>query len=78
VERKVLAQDAEAFGYNALTDAYGDMFEFGIIDPAKVTVSALLNAVSAGTLLLTTDALVADKKDEEEDAEDGGEGMDDY
>jgi chaperonin GroEL len=48
-------------GYNALTGEYGNMVEFGIIDPAKVTRSALQNAASISALLLTTEAVVAEK-----------------
>lgn len=48
-------------GYNAATGKYGDMVEMGIIDPAKVTRSALQNAASIAALVLTTEALVADK-----------------
>ena len=77
MERKVLAQEDPQYGYNALTGQYGNMIEFGVMDPTKVTTSALVNAVSVGTLLLTTDALVAEKKEEkeEEESEDYG-GMD--
>ncbi|GGO80468.1 60 kDa chaperonin [Marinobacterium nitratireducens] len=53
-------QGEGSFGYNAQTDAYGDMLEMGIIDPAKVTRSALQNAGSIAGLLLTTEAMVAD------------------
>lgn len=45
-------------GYNAATDAYGDMFELGVIDPAKVTKTALINAASVAGLLLTTDCAI--------------------
>ncbi len=52
-------------GYNALTDTYEDLVESGVIDPAKVTKTALANAASVSTLLLTSDALIAEmpKKD---------------
>ncbi|MFW2588682.1 chaperonin GroEL [Sagittula sp. SSi028] len=49
------------FGYNAQTDEYGDMFSFGVIDPAKVTRTALEDAASVAGLLITTEAMVADK-----------------
>ena len=52
------------FGYNALTDEYVDMVSAGVIDPAKVTKTALTNAASVATLLLTSDALIADKPKE--------------
>lgn len=48
-------------GYNALTDTYEDLLKAGVIDPTKVTRTALGNAASVSTLLLTSDALVADK-----------------
>jgi chaperonin GroEL len=48
-------------GYNAATGAYEDMVKCGVIDPVKVTRSALTNAASVATLLLTSDALIADK-----------------
>ena len=47
------------YGYNAATGEYGDMFEFGIIDPAKVTKTALANAGSIAGLLLTTEVIVS-------------------
>ncbi|QDU94148.1 chaperonin GroEL [Lignipirellula cremea] len=48
------------YGYNALTDVYEDLVVAGVIDPAKVTRTALANAASVATLLLTSDALIAD------------------
>jgi chaperonin GroEL len=48
-------------GYNAATDEYGDMVKFGIIDPAKVTKSALQNAASVAAMVLTTEAVVVEK-----------------
>jgi chaperonin GroEL len=50
-----------AFGYNAASGEYGDLLEMGVIDPAKVVRTALQNAASVASLLLTTDALIADK-----------------
>ncbi len=52
-------------GYNAATDSYGDLVEAGVIDPAKVTRTALQNAASIAGLLLTTEALVVDIPEEE-------------
>jgi chaperonin GroEL len=57
------------FGYNALTDTYEDLVKAGVIDPTKVTRTALANAASVATLLLTSDALIADKP-----KADGGKG----
>ncbi|MCU0862585.1 MAG: chaperonin GroEL [Planctomycetes bacterium] len=72
VARKVMANKSNTFGFNALTREYGDMIEFGIVDPTKVTRSALQNAVSIATLLLTTDCLITDaKKDDEHHGEHG-------
>ncbi|MDX1943807.1 MAG: chaperonin GroEL [Pirellulaceae bacterium] len=52
------------FGYNALTDTYEDLVKAGVIDPTKVTRTALANAASVSTLLLTSDALIAEKPKE--------------
>ena len=51
------------YGYNALTEEYTDMIAAGIADPAKVTRSALQNASSVASMVLTTESLVADKKE---------------
>jgi chaperonin GroEL len=48
------------FGFNAQTEEYGDMFAFGVIDPAKVVRTALEDAASVAGLLITTEAMVAD------------------
>ena len=48
------------YGYNVLTNQYEDMIESGIIDPAKVTRSALQNATSIATMILTTEVMVAE------------------
>jgi chaperonin GroEL len=58
------------FGYNALTDTYEDLVKAGVIDPTKVTRTALANAASVATLLLTSDALIAEKPK----ADKGGKG----
>jgi chaperonin GroEL len=59
VLNKVL-EGGGSFGYNAATEQYGDLIEMGVIDPAKVTRSALQNAASIAGLILTTDAMVAE------------------
>jgi chaperonin GroEL len=51
------------YGFNALTEEYGDMLSFGIVDPTKVTRSALQNAASVAAMVLTTESLVTDKKE---------------
>jgi chaperonin GroEL len=62
-------------GYNAATGEYGDLLAQGVIDPVKVTRSAVLNAASIAAMLLTTEALVADRPEEEDDgAAAGGHG----
>ena len=53
------------FGYNAATDVYEDLVEAGVIDPTKVVRTALENAASVATLLLTSDALIAEKPKDE-------------
>ena len=55
-------------GYNAATGEYGDLVKQGVIDPVKVTRSALENAASIASLLLTTETLVVEKPAEEEPA----------
>lgn len=56
------------FGFNAETGEFGDMIKAGVIDPAKVTRLALQNAASIASLLLTTEVLIADIKEETETA----------
>jgi chaperonin GroEL len=56
------------YGYNVLLDAYVDMFEYGIADPAKVTRSALQNAASIAAMILTTEALITDLPEKEKPA----------
>ncbi|MBK9134886.1 MAG: chaperonin GroEL [Betaproteobacteria bacterium] len=63
------------FGYNAQTGAYGDMIEMGILDPTKVTRTALQNAASVAGLMLTTEAMVAEAPKEDAPAMPGGGGM---
>jgi chaperonin GroEL len=66
VAGKIRESDDLKFGFNAQTEEYGDMFKFGVIDPAKVVRTALEDAASVAGLLITTEAMVADapKKDE--------------
>ena len=69
----------KGIGYNALTDEYCDMVEAGIVDPVKVTRSALENAASIGSLILTTESIVAEKPEEKPAAPPmPGGGMGDY
>ena len=62
------------YGFNAANDTYGDMLELGILDPTKVTRTALQNAASVSSLLLTTEAMIADAPKDESGA---GGGMPD-
>ena len=78
VEGSVVVQtirnSAPGVGYNAATDVYEDMVKAGIVDPAKVTRSALQNAASIGAMVLTTACLVAEKKEDKPAAPMGGGG----
>ena len=69
-----VAEGKGNFGYDALKDEYTDLVKAGIIDPTKVTRSALQNAASVSTLLLTSDALIADMPKDEKPAGGGGHG----
>ena len=60
---KIMSADKVGYGFNALTETYADMMENGIVDPTKVTRSALQNAASVASMVLTTESLVADKKE---------------
>ncbi|HBU14932.1 MAG: chaperonin GroL [Rhodobacteraceae bacterium GWE1_64_9] len=72
VAGKVRESSDLSFGFNAQTEEYGDMFAFGVIDPAKVTRTALEDAASVASLLITTEAMIADKPSEKAA---GGGGM---
>ena len=74
VAGKVRESNDPNFGFNAQTEEYGDLFAFGVIDPAKVVRTALEDASSIAGLLVTTEAMVADKP---EKAGAGGGGMPD-
>jgi chaperonin GroEL len=67
VVEKVKADKSANFGFNAETEEYGDMIKMGVVDPTKVTRSALQNASSIAGLLLTTEALVSDIPEEKSD-----------
>jgi len=62
-------------GYNAATGAYGDMMEEGILDPTKVTRTALQNAASIAGVMVTTEAMVADVPKEDDSGGGGGADM---
>ena len=61
---EMVKSEEGAFGYDAMSNVYTDMFKAGIVDPAKVTRSALVNASSVGSMLLTTEAAVVDIPEE--------------
>jgi chaperonin GroEL len=80
VVSKIAKGEGATFGYNAETGQYGDMYAFGVVDPVKVTRSALQNAASVAGLLLTTEAMIAEKKEKKKepaghDHHDHGGGM---
>jgi chaperonin GroEL len=58
---RITDSDDAALGFNTQTEEYGDMYKFGVIDPAKVVRTALEGAASVARLLVTTEAMVADK-----------------
>jgi chaperonin GroEL len=74
VAGKIRESNDLTFGFNAQTEEYGDMFKFGVIDPAKVVRTALEDASSVAGLLITTEAMIADKPKKDEPA---GGGMPD-
>jgi len=76
VAGKIRESDDKTFGFNAQTEEYGDMFKFGVIDPAKVVRTALEDAASIAGLLITTEAMIADKP-EPKGSNGGGGGMPD-
>jgi len=71
---KVLENSSRGFGFNAQTEEYGDMFAFGVIDPAKVVRTALQDAASVASIMITTEAAIAElpKKDSGAPAMPGG------
>jgi len=72
VYHKVAESKDNNFGYNAATDEYGDMMKMGILDPTKVSRTALQNAASIAGLMITTEAMVAELPKEEEKMPAGG------
>ena len=75
VAGKVRESTDLSFGFNAQTEEYGDMFKFGVIDPAKVTRTALEDAASVASLLITTEAMIADRPEPKGAAGGMGGGM---
>jgi chaperonin GroEL len=72
VVEKIRQSKDNNFGYNALTDTYEDLVQAGVIDPTKVTRTALQNAASIAGLLLTTEALIVEKREEKQGGGAGG------
>ncbi|NGF68628.1 chaperonin GroEL [Citrobacter freundii] len=70
-----VVEGSGAFGYNAANGEFGDMIEFGILDPTKVTRTALQNAASIAGLMITTEAMVAEAPKKDEPAMPAGGGM---
>lgn len=68
VVRKIEESKESDFGYNSLTGEFGSMLKFGILDPLKVTRSALQNAASVAMMVLTTEALVTDIPEEKKES----------
>jgi chaperonin GroEL len=75
VRRRQLETGNANWGYNVLTGEFGNMIEQGVVDPVKVTRSAVQNAVSIAGLLLTTEVLITDIAEDEPVAAPGGSGM---
>ncbi|OGV97089.1 chaperonin GroL [Microgenomates group bacterium RBG_16_45_19] len=77
IVRKILDNKSTSYGYNAATLEFGDMLVMGILDPVKVTRSALQNAASVASMILTTESLICDIPEPKKDAPmGGGAGMD--
>ncbi|MBP7621869.1 MAG: chaperonin GroEL [Gemmatimonadales bacterium] len=74
VVARVKESKEKAFGYNAATDEYEDLVKAGVIDPTKVTRTALQNAASIAALLLTTECVIVERKEEKGSAPAGGGG----
>lgn len=75
VARQILAEKSVNYGFNAQTLKFGDMLEMGVLDPVKVTRSALINAASVASMILTTECLVTDIPEEKKDMPGGAPDM---
>jgi chaperonin GroEL len=67
VANNVRKSNEKNYGYDALNEVYGDMFEMGVVDPTKVVRSALQNAASVASLLMTTDSIIVEEPKKEAD-----------
>jgi chaperonin GroEL len=75
VVQKIADKNDPSYGFNAVTNEFGDMVKAGVIEPAKVEIAALQNAASVGSMILTTEALVTDIPQKEAPAGGGAPGM---
>lgn len=75
VVKKVEEKDDPKFGFNAVTNEFGDMVKAGVIEPAKVAIEALTNAASVGSMILTTECLITDVPEEPKAMPDPSGGM---
>ena len=78
VAQKVLENKDTSFGFNALTHEYGDMIKMGVIVPTKVERTALTNASSIASLLLTTDAIISEMPKKDDKKAGGHDHSEDY
>jgi chaperonin GroEL len=76
VVRTVADKDDPAFGFNAMTNEFGDMVKAGVIEPAKVAIASLRNAASVASMILTTECLITDAPEKDKPAMPAGGGMD--
>ena len=74
VVRTVMAKDDAAYGFNAVTNEFGDMIKAGVVEPAKVAIASLQNAASVASMILTTECLVTDLPEKDSSAGAGGMG----
>jgi chaperonin GroEL len=65
VAQPIIDKDTDGFGYDVKNDKYGDMMKMGVIDPSKVTKSALKNAVSVATTILSTEVVITNMRQDE-------------
>lgn len=75
VAKTVAAKNDSKFGFNALTNEFGDMVKAGVVEPAKVATASLINAASVASMILTTECLVTDAPEPEKPSMGGAPGM---
>lgn len=76
VAHEIMKKDDATYGFNAVTNEFGDMVKMGVIEPAKVNIAALQNAASVASMILTTEALITDVPETAKPAMPAGGGMD--